>query len=57
MAMAVGASGTVFITPTFVQGSASPVGTVLRTLSRFSIQGKKLVLIIFSYKDINYKIK
>jgi hypothetical protein len=40
MAMAVGATATTFTQPTFVQGTSSPVGTVMRTLSRFSIQGK-----------------
>jgi hypothetical protein len=39
MAMAVGATGTTFITPNFVQGSASPVGTVMATQRQFTIQG------------------
>jgi hypothetical protein len=42
MAMAVGAGGTSFITPTFVQSSASPIGTVMSTQSRFTIQGEQL---------------
>ncbi|CAF3788093.1 unnamed protein product [Rotaria sp. Silwood1] len=36
--IAVGASNPSIITPTFVQGTASPLGTVMATQSRFSIQ-------------------
>jgi hypothetical protein len=39
MAMAVGATATSFITPSFVQASASPIGTVMSTQRQFSIQG------------------
>ena len=48
MAMAVGATGTSFVTPTFVQASASPIGTVMGTQRQFSIKGtfRKIVKIV-----------
>jgi hypothetical protein len=39
MAIAVGATGTTFAQPNFVQGTASPLGTVMSTQREFSIQG------------------
>jgi hypothetical protein len=37
-----------FYTPQFVQGTASPVGTVMATQTRFSIQGKNFFTISFN---------
>ncbi|CAF5207419.1 unnamed protein product, partial [Rotaria magnacalcarata] len=36
--IAVGATGFSILTPTFVQGTASPLGTIMSTQTRFSIQ-------------------
>ena len=38
LAVAIGGSNTNLNTPSLVQGTASPVGTVMKTQSRFSIQ-------------------
>ncbi len=37
-----------FYTPTFIQGTASPVGTVMSTQTRFSIQGKHFFTMSFT---------
>ena len=46
----VGGNNPGIIAPTFIQSSASPVGTVLATQSRFSIQSKDLSVISFTSK-------
>jgi hypothetical protein len=43
----VGGTNPTLYTPTFVQGTASPVGTVMITQQRFSIQGKNFLTISF----------
>ncbi len=37
-----------FYAPTFIQGTASPVGTVMSTQTRFSIQGKNFFTMSFT---------
>ena len=49
LALAVGAPGSAFIQPTFTQGSASPLGTVLATQRRFSIQGTYFLIDFIQY--------
>jgi hypothetical protein len=43
----VGGTNPALYTPTFVQGTASPVGSVMITQERFSIQGKNIFTISF----------
>ncbi|CAF5172091.1 unnamed protein product, partial [Rotaria magnacalcarata] len=50
--IAVGATGFSILTPAFVQGTASPLGTIMSTQTRFSIEGKHLptlAIILFSF--------
>jgi hypothetical protein len=35
------------VAPTFVQNTASPIGTVMATQTRFSIEGKNFLIISF----------